>query len=170
MDSTQPPLSAREIEIVELVADGCSTAEIANLLYISPNTIKTHLKNVFRKCAVCNRAELVAWWCRRSAPAELMKPGVDQHIGLPADQPHRRRPAVTAMALGGIILVTAVIGFWPASDHRTVVEPDVSGTQRSAWTHSTDDGLLSASESAAVCQQTETEAGSDDVCAARIVP
>lgn len=67
MASVQPRLSAREVEVVGLAIQGCSTTEIADLLTVSPDTIKTHLRNVFRKCQVHSRAELTAWWYKKEA-------------------------------------------------------------------------------------------------------
>ncbi len=62
MDSGESRLSRREADIVELVAQGQRTKEIAILLSLSPNTVKTHLKDIFRKCRVRNRTELAGWW------------------------------------------------------------------------------------------------------------
>jgi DNA-binding CsgD family transcriptional regulator/PAS domain-containing protein len=55
-----PLLSPREREVVELVARGLSNREIAELASISRNTVKQHLKRVFRKAGVGSRAELAA--------------------------------------------------------------------------------------------------------------
>ncbi|MEW6267990.1 MAG: response regulator transcription factor [Thermodesulfobacteriota bacterium] len=52
-------LSAREHEIVELVALGLRNAEIGRRLAISEATVKTHLNNVFHKLGVRDRVELV---------------------------------------------------------------------------------------------------------------
>jgi DNA-binding CsgD family transcriptional regulator len=56
-------LSRREQEITELVAQGLSTRQIAETAFISENTVKQHLKRIFAKVDVHNRAELVqlAW-------------------------------------------------------------------------------------------------------------
>lgn len=54
-----PALTARESEIVELVALGKTNAEVAEKLAISDGTVKTHLNNVFKKLGVRNRTELV---------------------------------------------------------------------------------------------------------------
>lgn len=52
-------LSRREQEIAELVAQGLTTKQIAERAFISENTVKQHLKRVFAKTDVHNRAELV---------------------------------------------------------------------------------------------------------------
>jgi DNA-binding CsgD family transcriptional regulator len=52
------PLSDRELEITELVAEGLTNREVAARLYLSPNTIKVHLRNIFTKTGVASRTEL----------------------------------------------------------------------------------------------------------------
>jgi DNA-binding CsgD family transcriptional regulator len=51
--------SNREIEILKFLSEGHSTAEIANLLGISEHTVKTHRKNIHKKSACKNTAELI---------------------------------------------------------------------------------------------------------------
>ncbi|MBX0332863.1 LuxR C-terminal-related transcriptional regulator [Pontibacter sp. HSC-14F20] len=53
-------LRKREIEILELICQGCSTKEIAKRLYISPNTVSTHRKSIQRKLGTNNVADLVS--------------------------------------------------------------------------------------------------------------
>jgi DNA-binding NarL/FixJ family response regulator len=53
-------LTGREREIMRLVAQGLSNAEIAGRLVISPLTAKTHVSNVLRKLGCRDRAALVA--------------------------------------------------------------------------------------------------------------
>jgi LuxR family maltose regulon positive regulatory protein len=55
-----PALSARERGILELVAQGQSNKEIGRTLSISPETVKTHLENVYGKLAVQRRAQAIA--------------------------------------------------------------------------------------------------------------
>jgi len=54
------PLSDRELEILRLIAAGRSNPEIAEILYLSLNTVKWHAKNLYSKLAVSNRVEAVA--------------------------------------------------------------------------------------------------------------
>jgi len=54
-----PAMSEREIEILRVVAKGLSLVEIAELLGISVNTVKTHVKRIYHKLAVNSRTEAV---------------------------------------------------------------------------------------------------------------
>jgi DNA-binding CsgD family transcriptional regulator len=51
-------LTPRETEIANLVSAGYSTQEIADLLYLSTNTVKTHLTSIYRKLGVHTRVQL----------------------------------------------------------------------------------------------------------------
>jgi LuxR family maltose regulon positive regulatory protein len=53
-------LSPRETDILTLIAEGLSNKEIARSLYIGPETVKSHLKNVFTKLGVEKRAQAVS--------------------------------------------------------------------------------------------------------------
>ena len=54
-------LTPREIEILYLVVTGNGQSAIGEKLFISPNTVKTHFSNVFRKLGVKNRLEAKVW-------------------------------------------------------------------------------------------------------------
>jgi LuxR family transcriptional regulator, maltose regulon positive regulatory protein len=54
------PLSGRERAILNLIAQGQSDKEIARMLSISPETVKSHVKRVFVKLSVQKRAQAVA--------------------------------------------------------------------------------------------------------------
>ena len=58
-------LTGREKEILILVSKGCSNAEIGDILHLSPNTVKNHLKNLFEALGAADRAEAVAIGIRR---------------------------------------------------------------------------------------------------------
>jgi DNA-binding CsgD family transcriptional regulator len=55
-DGADPQLTAREREILVLVAEGKTNAEIATVLWVSPATVKKHLENVYLKLGVGSRA------------------------------------------------------------------------------------------------------------------
>ena len=52
-------LTARELEILELIAAGLSNKEIAGRLFVSENTVKTHLSRVFDKLGAKRRTQAV---------------------------------------------------------------------------------------------------------------
>lgn len=52
-------LSNRELSILELIADALTYKEIANKLFISPNTVRTHINNIYDKLHVSNRTAAV---------------------------------------------------------------------------------------------------------------
>jgi DNA-binding NarL/FixJ family response regulator len=54
-----PLLSDRELEVLDCMVDGFTTQQIAVRLYISENTVKTHVRHIFEKLEVSNRAEAV---------------------------------------------------------------------------------------------------------------
>jgi DNA-binding NarL/FixJ family response regulator len=50
-------LSQREMEVLKLMVDGLSNPEIAAALYLSPNTVKTHVRGIMNKLAVDDRVQ-----------------------------------------------------------------------------------------------------------------
>ena len=59
-------LTAREVEILRLAADGLTTREIAARLFLSSSTVKSHLDNIYRKLDASDRAHAVAIALRRN--------------------------------------------------------------------------------------------------------
>ena len=60
-DKDQVVLTSREIEILALISTGTKNEDIADKLYISPNTVKTHIYNIFKKIDVPNRLQAALW-------------------------------------------------------------------------------------------------------------
>jgi LuxR family transcriptional regulator of csgAB operon len=59
--TTSVSLTAREKEILQLLSFGSSNVDIASTLFVSENTVKTHLHNVFKKLNVRNRLQAMIW-------------------------------------------------------------------------------------------------------------
>ena len=60
-----PSLTAREREVLALIADGASAPQIGRALHLSTGTVKSHLKNIYDKLGVSDRAAAVAEAMRR---------------------------------------------------------------------------------------------------------
>ena len=56
---TDPVLSTREEEVLQLVADGLGTTEIAEKLFISQKTVKNHLASIYEKLNARDRTQAV---------------------------------------------------------------------------------------------------------------
>jgi DNA-binding NarL/FixJ family response regulator len=56
-----PGLTPREAEILELVAEGLSNVQIGRELWVTAQTVKFHLSNIYRKLGVANRTEAAHW-------------------------------------------------------------------------------------------------------------
>jgi LuxR family maltose regulon positive regulatory protein len=52
-------LSERELDVLQLIAEGLTNREIAGRLFLSVNTIKSHNRNIFEKLGVRNRMQAV---------------------------------------------------------------------------------------------------------------
>ncbi len=62
--SKSPTLSARESEVLKLLAEGRTQPEIAAALFVSPSTVSGHVVNLYAKLGVHRRAEAVSWAIR----------------------------------------------------------------------------------------------------------
>lgn len=67
--SRRPALTGRELEILEAIADGHTSKEIGEKLYISENTVKNHVRNILDKLGLRSRNEAVMYAIRE----ELIK-------------------------------------------------------------------------------------------------
>jgi DNA-binding NarL/FixJ family response regulator len=54
-------LSDRESEILALITQGKSNADVAKLTYLSPNTVKSYIRSIYRKIGVASRTQAVLW-------------------------------------------------------------------------------------------------------------
>jgi DNA-binding NarL/FixJ family response regulator len=54
-------LSEREAEILALITQGMSNADVARLTYLSPNTVKSYIRTIYRKLGVGSRTKAVLW-------------------------------------------------------------------------------------------------------------
>jgi len=58
--TNQQPLSDRELEVLDCLASGQTTSQIGSRLYISENTVKTHVRHILEKLEASNRTEAVS--------------------------------------------------------------------------------------------------------------
>ena len=63
-EAPQPALTRREREVIREVALGLRNAEVARKLFVSEQTVKTHLNNVFQKLGIRDRTELTLYAAR----------------------------------------------------------------------------------------------------------
>jgi len=65
VEKANADLSPREGEVLQLVAQGATNKEIADSLFISENTVKTHLRNIMEKLHLANRSQAAAYAVKR---------------------------------------------------------------------------------------------------------
>lgn len=108
MTNEHENLTERELEILRLVATGASNEQIARQLFISVNTVKVHLRNIFAKLYVQSRTE---------ATLVAIKEGWIQGFSLPetqqvrevVEQPPAARPRSTWRALVAVVTMYALV-------------------------------------------------------------
>jgi NarL family two-component system response regulator LiaR len=59
-------LSPREMEVLALISESMTNEEIADKLFLSPKTVKTHLRNIFSKSGIRNRVEAALLYTRHA--------------------------------------------------------------------------------------------------------
>ena len=68
-DSSARPLSRREADVLQLMADGASTQEIAERLHLSHHTVRNHVQHIFARLGAHSKLEAVAIGLRRGLVA-----------------------------------------------------------------------------------------------------
>lgn len=118
-DSNESPqLSERELEIIRLVATGLSNKEIASQLYISVNTVKVHLRNIFGKLGIQSRTEATLYAVRQGwVSVDVARPEATEEAKTATAVPLAERPPLSAPPLPWpkriallVIVVLAVAG------------------------------------------------------------
>ena len=61
-------LSAREAEVMSLIADGQTNGEIAARLFLAEKTVKNHVRRIYSKLGVGSRPAAIAYWRKANAP------------------------------------------------------------------------------------------------------
>ena len=141
--SNKVELSERELEILKLVATGASNKEIAQQLYISANTVKVHLRNIFAKINATTRTEAAMYAVQiglvqtapdlvsmvSSQPDEVDEPAEGAY-STSQDLSEQDKPKgwrrYTGWAALAVILVLALVGVW-AVTAREPSSPAVAG-------------------------------------------
>jgi DNA-binding CsgD family transcriptional regulator len=62
-------LSAREAEVMSLIADGQTNGEIAARLFLAEKTVKNHVRRIYSKLGVGSRPAAIAYWRQAVGPA-----------------------------------------------------------------------------------------------------
>lgn len=96
-DGVFSPLTPREVEILDCVAQGNSNKEIARILNISDQTVKNHITSILRKLAVNDRTQAVIYALRHGWIKLTEEPAPDERAG-DADLSARSRRAIGTSA------------------------------------------------------------------------
>jgi len=98
VSGTDASLSDRELQIIELVADGLTNEKIAEKLQISKRTVDNHISNILEKTKTENRVALVRWalqWgkvCLDKVNCCVLPPSGEEAIFLPREDSHHSVP------------------------------------------------------------------------------
>lgn len=66
------PLSARQVEVAELVSAGLSNRQIAERLVVTERTVETHLERIFSRLDITSRAQLAHWIAEQEVMEHLL--------------------------------------------------------------------------------------------------
>lgn len=67
-------LSYRESEVIALITEGLSNAEIAQSMFLSPNSVKSYIRSAYRKIGVLRRSQAVSWGMRHGFASDYVRP------------------------------------------------------------------------------------------------
>jgi DNA-binding CsgD family transcriptional regulator len=65
-------ISKREMEVMALISESMTNEEIAEKLFLSAKTVKTHIRNIFEKTGIRNRVEAVLLYIRYKREVESL--------------------------------------------------------------------------------------------------
>lgn len=106
MGNAPESLTERELEILRLVATGASNQQIARELFISVNTVKVHLRNIFAKLGVQSRTEATLYAIREGWIEGVQLP---EEIETPQAKPRFTWRVAVAIVAVAALLATAII-------------------------------------------------------------
>lgn len=143
-------LSARELQVVELIAVGHSNQEICEQLFLSMNTVKTHIRRAYRAIGVTRRTEAVVWAVRHGivdhddptipdhpngpdpetgaaphcAPAASSVPATRMQLVVAALDVHHAQPVAAIAASTGLHDLVVKVALYQLHEHGLVTEGD----------------------------------------------
>jgi DNA-binding CsgD family transcriptional regulator/N-acetylneuraminic acid mutarotase len=107
-------LSERELEILRLVATGVSNKEIAQKLFISTNTVKVHLRNIFAKVGAASRTEAALYAVRmgivENPSIGLADENESADLSIAGKETTQASEPVTQLSAKGLFRVLGIVG------------------------------------------------------------